>query len=496
MNDLDSTPTARRKAGRRPATTTTLGAAAAALLVVAVTACRPDGERGQTELPAPITSTVPVPSAEATTSTAAVEPNVAAWCDTQAQGLISVVFPESEAEVYTYSDALRDVLGEPPPAFPAGATQPVTAADPQWTLHDAGTLDAAADLALELLGHVDTMMRNTHLDVSQEIAVQVEEVIRHRLAAIAVAGEPCAMFGPADVAASRLEIPLLGSTQIGSGFGTVWIARQYGGRGDALFNDIVRLAPDTGEIVAIVEVGNKYDGAWSTEAMRPANGLMWVQTPDTVIAIDPDTNKVASTINKVDVGPTANRAWAVDGALWICDGERLHRYNPATSQPVTVIELDFECGQISGTDDLVVASTYNEDSGESGTSAAALIDPATNTVLHAVALPIDGLVPVVLDDKVFLSGNGSTRAVTIDRATGAVAEAPSLSARVSDSQPAFDGEFIYLPAKDTDGIIAVNAETLEVSEVIQTLGVNSIVVHDGELWTANNVSGFVQAFTR
>ena len=308
------------------------------------------------------------------------------------------------------------------------------------------------------------------------------------------------MYGPADVAASRLEIPLLGSKQIGSGFGTVWIARQYNARGNALFTDIARLAPDTGEIVAIVEVGafglTLDRSVLSTAAMQPADGRMWLQTPDTIVAIDPDTNTIASTINKVDVGPTANRAWAVDGALWICDGERLHRYDPATSQPVTVIELDFECGQISGTDDLVVASTYNEDSGESGTSAAALIDPATNTVLHTVALPIDGLVPVVLDDKVFLPGNGSTQAVTIDRTTGAVTEAPSLSAPVSDSQPAFDGEFIYLPARDNDRIIAVDAETLKVSEIIQTLGVNSVVVHDGELWTANNVSGFVQAFTR
>ena len=43
--------------------------------------------------------------------------------------------------------------------------------------------------------------------------------------------------------------------------------------------------------------------------------------------------------------------------------------------------------------------------------------------------------------------------------------------------------------------VAVDAETLKVSEIIQTLDVNSAVVHDGELWTANNVSGFVQAFT-
>ena len=154
MNDLDSTPTARRKAGRRPATTTTLGAAAAALLVVAVTACRPDGERGQTELPAPITSTVPVPSTEATTSTAAVEPNVAAWCDTQAHGLLSAAFPETEAEVFTYSDALRDLLDEAPPVFPAGATQPVTGVGPQRTFDDAGTLDDAGDLALARLGTV------------------------------------------------------------------------------------------------------------------------------------------------------------------------------------------------------------------------------------------------------------------------------------------------------------------------------------------------------
>ena len=287
-----------------------------------------------------------------------------------------------------------------------------------------------------------------------------------------------------------MDVPLLGSSKISSGFGTIWVARRYAHAGNALYTEIVRLAPDTGEIVANIDVDAL------PIRMQPADGRMWAETSDTIVAIDSDTNTIVSTIDKSDVGPAVNATWAVDGALWICDGQRLHRYNPATSQPVTVIELDFECGQVTATDELVVASTYNEDDGESGASAAALIDPATNAVLHTVALPIDGLVPVVLDDKVYMPGNGSAWAVTIDRASGEIAEAPSLRARVRGSQTAFDGEFIYLPAKDTDEIIVVNADTLEVSEVPQTLGVNSIVVHDGELWSANNVSGFVQAFTR
>jgi hypothetical protein len=65
---------------------------------------------------------------------------------------------------------------------------------------------------------------------------------------------------------------------------------------------------------------------------------------------------------------------------WICDGQLLHRYDPTTLQRVATIELGIDCGQVYATTDLMVAWTYNQDAGESGTTAAVFVDPATNQV--------------------------------------------------------------------------------------------------------------------
>ena len=105
------------------------------------------------------------------------------------------------------------------------------------------------------------------------------------------------------------------------------------------------------------------------------------------VAIDPETNTPVERLAKSDVGPAVDRNWVVDGAMWICDGQRLHRYDPETLQPVTTIELGIECGQPYATDELVVAWNHNDDDGESGTSAAVLVDPATNTAGPADPAP-------------------------------------------------------------------------------------------------------------
>ena len=127
---------------------------------------------------------------------------------------------------------------------------------------------------------------------------------------------------------------------------------------------------------------------------------MIVRTEDAYMAIDPATNSVVATLAKADVGPAADRRWAVDGALWICDGQRLHRYDPVTFAPTGPIELGFDCGQVYATDDLVIPWTYNQDPGESGTSVAAFVDPATNQSRDDRP-PADVNVPIVLDDAVF-----------------------------------------------------------------------------------------------
>ena len=131
---------------------------------------------------------------------------------------------------------------------------------------------------------------------------------------------------------------------------------------------------------------------------------MWVRTSDAFVAIDPATNTVSDTLRKAESGLRPNRNFAVDGAMWVCDGRRLHRYDPTTLERVTVIDLDVECDFVYATADLVVAWNLNDDPSESGQSATTMIDPGTNTVLATIDLPIDVVWPAVLDDTVFFGG--------------------------------------------------------------------------------------------
>ena len=136
---------------------------------------------------------------------------------------------------------------------------------------------------------------------------------------------------------------------------------------------------------------------------------MWVRTADRYVAIDPATNTVVATLDKAAVGPNANRSFAIDGAMWICDGQQLHRYDPTSLQPVATIDLGVECEEVYATDDLVVAYRFNLDVGQTGTSAAAFVDPTTNQVLATVPLPVDVGYVAVLDDAVFFPGCGRHR---------------------------------------------------------------------------------------
>ena len=45
--------------------------------------------------------------------------------------------------------------------------------------------------------------------------------------------------------------------------------------------------------------------------------------------------------------------------MWVCDGRRLHRYDPTTLEPVAAIDLDVDCDFVYATQDLVV--TWNHD---------------------------------------------------------------------------------------------------------------------------------------
>ena len=298
-----------------------------------------------------------------------------------------------------------------------------------------------------------------------------------------LAGAQCG--DPARAANAELNVPVPFVHQVAIGFGSVWASPQTHG------TSITRVDPDDGAVLATIDLGSAPFRA------QPADGRMIVRTADAYVAIDPATDTVVATLPTADVGPAANRNYAVDGAMWICDGQRLHRYDPTTFQPTgVVIELGIECGNVYATNDLVVAWSYNDDPGESGTSAAVFVDPTTNEVHATTALPADATLPIVLDDAVFFpAGLGNLNAV-VDRATWTVTATPDYGREIG-SGSAFDGRSIYLIADGVD-VIVVDARTYELTDVIEPLTIvdhlNALAVGPGALWVATGDAGILQRF--
>jgi hypothetical protein len=308
-------------------------------------------------------------------------------------------------------------------------------------------------------------------------------LLEHSAALVTVAGAECG--DPARAANASLNVPVPSASQLTVGFGSVWVSQSS-------FTTVVRVDPDSGELLATIDVGDAPFKA------QPADGRMIVRGVDAYVAIDPASDTVVATLPKSEVGPSANRSWAIDGAMWICDGERVHRYDPATFEPTgTTIELDIDCGQVYATPELVIAWVYNDDAGESGIAAAAFIDPATDEVLATTPLPADVTVPIVLDDTVYFPGNLGTQNVVVDRSTWAITAAPDYGRQVGGSEMTYDGQFIYLIAEGTD-VLVVDAESLEVTDTIEPLSIvarlNALTHTPGALWVAAGDSGILQRF--
>jgi hypothetical protein len=253
---------------------------------------------------------------------------------------------------------------------------------------------------------------------------------------------------------------------------------------------ISRIDPDSGAIQATIDVGA------ASFRGQPADGRMIFRTSDAYVAIDPATNTVVATLPKSEVGPAANRQWVVEGAMWICDGQRLHRYDPSTFEPTGVtIEVGIDCGSVSATDDLVVAWNYNEDPADSGKSAAVFVDPSTNQVLATVDLSADAGFPVVLDEAVFFPGQFSTRNTVVDRNNWTVTATPDYG-RDMDAGSAFDGRSIYI--FDDKDVLVVDAHNYELTDVIEPLTIvdhlNAVAVTPGALWVATGDTGILQRF--
>lgn len=341
-------------------------------------------------------------------------------------------------------------------------------------------IDEALDRAAEAAAAGDYLGTREWIDTS----------MNHRgffASAFASEGQSC---GPADAqraAEAALNVSILTPWQLELGFDSVWVSQR---RSDT----VLRIDPETGEVLARIEMPSP------PIKLQPADGRMHVRTFESYVAIDATSNTVVDTLLMADVGPDAGRSWAVDGALWICDGRRLHRYDPTTLEPLATVELDVDCGQVYATTDLAIPWSYNEDPGESGNSRAAFINPATNSVIATVDLAADAGVPVVLDDVVFFPPLFGTQSSVIDRSTWTVTSAPDLGRFIDGgSQGAFDGTSIYVVADKPTGTIAIiDPTTFEVTgellAVGSDLGLNSLAATPGTLWAVNNGGGLLQRF--
>ena len=148
------------------------------------------------------------------------------------------------------------------------------------------------------------------------------------------------------------------------------------------------------------------------------------------------------------------------------------------------------------TPELVIAWTYNDDPSLSADPAAVMIDPATNGVLATVALPVDVLMPAILEDRVFFAGNGNSTAVVVDRATWTVASTHELGRITGGGGIVTDGESIFVPTHDAlpNDVLVVDAETYEVVDTIEPLDVNGVALLDGSLWVTHQTFDVVQKF--
>jgi hypothetical protein len=358
-------------------------------------------------------------------------------------------------------------------------------------------LDAPSDLAEDLreideLGvSAETALSAAEAAAAANDVATAETKIGEHISTLAAIAVRFALMGascwPADAtraANADLNIPLDGDPgQMGVGVGSVWVS-------DSADGSVVRIDPQSGEVLARVAVGDV------PLKLQLADRKIWVRTRDEFVRIDPETNEVDATLPKADVGPGANRNWALDGTMWICDGHQLHRYDPTTVEALAVIDIDIPCEYVYATEDLVVVWTYNDDPSLRVDPATVMIDPSTNEVLATIPLPNHVVFPALFDDRVFFAGDETPTAVVIDRATWTVASTPDLGRATGKGGIVSDGELIFVPTEDGDisDVLVVDAETYEVVDVIEPIDVNHLALLDGSLWITDGRLGVVQRF--
>ena len=219
-------------------------------------------------------------------------------------------------------------------------------------LSAAETAAAAGDLGTVLSSHA-----------------QSETLLQHVGALLTLAGAQCG--DPARAANAALNIPLRDVHHVATGFGSVWVSPWFG-------TAIHRVDPASGDLLATIDVGA------SARRLQPADGRMIVRTTDAYVAIDPATNSVSDP-SQVRRRPVRRPGPAVDGGCGSATASASTATTRPRSSPAHRHRARYDCGHVYATTELVVAFSYNEDPGESGTSAAAFIDPTTNQLLATSA---------------------------------------------------------------------------------------------------------------
>jgi hypothetical protein len=213
---------------------------------------------------------------------------VATLCQRVGTELTAIPQPDGSVEgTSAYVDAYREVrqdleLSDQPP-FPDEVDE---YSEPFATQVDLAEAQLTAAERAIAAGDVDGATRS------------LDAYLSHLFASAylyAMAGVTC---GPADTAraAADLNVPFpFSPVNLSEGFGSLWVTEHDGDR-------VARVDPATGDVIATIDVPSR------PLRGQAADGRMWMRTDEAIVAIDPEANAIDVTLDKVEVGPAANRA--------------------------------------------------------------------------------------------------------------------------------------------------------------------------------------------
>lgn len=197
---------------------------------------------------------------------------------------------------------------------------------------------------------------------------------------------------------------------------------------------------------------------------------VWASTPNSVVRIDPSTNRIAATIPVTGIGDSGNLAVGA-GSVWVTHSDSIARIDPTTNSVIANIDVGGPLLGAAASDSTVWVTTE-------GTSGSELvtIDPTTNQLSgQPTSLP-DGATDLsYVQGKLWvdISMNGGS-VVSVDPSSGQVSNAPE----ASFPEAAFDNS-LWAPAwtgvdridPNTNAVVA----DIQLARVVQaSAGLNGV----------------------